>query len=304
MKYEKPPLTFEAQAALLIHRGMVGDLELIMRRLASVNYYRLSGYWYPFRKPNEDSFWSGTAMDTVWLRYTFDRRLRLVVMDAIERIEVAVRSQLAYHHALLYGPFAYADDAAAFPKFNAVQHSDFVQRVAEETERSRERFVEHFRGKYGDTHDHVPVWMAIEVMSFGTVLTFFRGSSHKVKQDVASVFGVPDVVFDSWLLALNTVRNICAHHGRLWNRESGTKPIIPAIYKYPDWHTPVKITNSRLFAILTICRHCLRCVAPQSRWVERLRALLVEYSAIPIKEMGFPANWKDSPLWKEDSHGG
>ncbi len=238
MEYNKPPLTVEEQAKLLIKRGLSGNLELIMSRLAAVNYYRLSGYWYPFRNP-DDSFKPGTTFDNVWELYVFDRHLRLLVMDAIERIEISVRSQLAYNHSHTYGSFGYATQKAALPKFDDCRYNDCIRHVQEETLRSKETFVDHFRQKYGDYHEMLPVWMAAEVMSFGTILTFYRGSSHKVKQAVANVYKVPERVFDSWLLALNTVRNICAHHGRLWNRASGIKPLIPFQEEYPEWHQPV-----------------------------------------------------------------
>lgn len=302
MIYEKPALSLDQQADRLIHRGMHGDRELMKTRLAGVNYYRLSGYWYPFRNA-DDTFKPGTSFETVWQRYAFDRRLRLLTMDAIERIEIAVRSQLAYHHAHAHGPFGYASEPASLPKLVPNQHQEFVARIREETSRSHERFVDHFYDKYGDSHADLPVWMATEIMSFGTVLTFYRGTSHQVKQAVASVFGMPDMVFSSWLLTLNTVRNICAHHGRLWNRENGVKPIIPYIRDYPDWHTPVKVENRRVFAILTICRHCLGRVAPQSQWPARLRDLFGEYPAIPRVEMGFPVNWADCPIWKGAGYG-
>ena len=103
MKYAKPPLTLEQQADQLLPRGMVGDRDVMIARLRSVSYYRLSGYWFPFRNA-DDSFKPGTSFEAVWNRYVFDRRLRLLVMDAIERIEVAVRSQLAHHHSLHYRP--------------------------------------------------------------------------------------------------------------------------------------------------------------------------------------------------------
>ncbi len=298
MKYNKPALTFPQQADRLVMRGLGGNRELIEKRLAAVNYYRLSGYLYPFRNP-DDTFKPGTTIEAVWDRYAFDRRFRLLVMDAIERIEITVRSQLACHHSLHHGPFGYATDAKSLPKLDLQGHLEFVERIQAETMRSKERFVQHFQDKYGDSHDTLPVWMAAEIMSFGTVLTFFRGASHQVKQAVATVFGMPAAVFESWILTLNTVRNICAHHGRLWNREHGMKPILPRIHEYPDWHTPVKIENKRVFAILTICRHCLRQVAPQSQWPIRFRHLLDHNPAIPVAEMGFPPNWRQSPLWVE-----
>jgi abortive infection bacteriophage resistance protein len=127
------------------------------------------------------------------------------------------------------------------------------------------------------------------------VVTLFRGSHPDVRKAVAARFGVHDVVLSSWLLALNTVRNICAHHGRLWNRELGTKPKIPA--KDQTWHTPVAVGNDRIFGILTICRHCLRHIAPQSRWPDRWRELLAAYPYVPRGSMGIPKNWLECPIW-------
>lgn len=298
MNYAKPPLTIADQINLLFQRGMVGDPQLMERQLTAVNYYRLSGYWYTFRKP-DDSFKPGTSFDQVWTTYVFDRRLRLLMMDAIERIEIAVRSLMAYHHAHEHGAFAYAEESSSLPKMSPDDHGDFLARIAEETERSKETFVEHFQAKYGESHRYLPVWMVTEVMSFGSILTFFRNSSSKVKTAVASEFGMPHKVFESWLLSLNTIRNIVAHHARLWNRVLGLKPIIPRIADYPDWHTPVKVENKRVFAILTICRHCLREIAPQSKWMERLETLLAGFPTIPTSYMGIPENWRECPIWKE-----
>jgi abortive infection bacteriophage resistance protein len=296
MKYTKPPITLDQQADQLLRRGMTGDRSLMVAQLARVNYYRLTAYWLPFRTSDE-TFKPGTTFDEVWNRYVFDRRLRLMVMDATERIEIAVRTQLAFHHAHGHGIFAYADDPKSLPKLNAADRRKFVERVDEETDRSREQFVRHFRTKYGDAHRHLPVWMVTEVMTFGTILTFFRGCSHHVKKAVATLFQVPAKVFDSWLLTLNAVRNICAHHGRLWNRELGVKPLIPLPPTYPDWHAPVEVDNNRVFAVLTICRHCLQNVAPQSGWADRLRALFTEFPGVPLPSMGFPVDWEKCPIW-------
>lgn len=296
MKYAKPPLTLEQQADQLLGRGMVGDRDLMIVRLRSVSYYRLSGYWFPFRN-TDHSFRSGTSFDAVWNRYVFDRRLRLLVMDAIERIEVAVRSQLAHHHSLHYGPFAYATDPGTLPKLTIKEHQDFLSHIEEETNRSRESFARHFQKKYGDCHRRLPIWMASEVTAFGSVLTFFRGAHRKEKRLVADMFGLPDAVFGSWLLTLHTIRNVCAHHGRLWNRELGVKPMIPLADDYPGWHDPVVVRNNRVFCVLTICCWCLRRIAPQSEWSERLRGLLARSANIPLPDMGFPANWEQCPIW-------
>lgn len=265
--------------------------------LAAVNYYRLSGYWHPFKNPDE-TFKPGTTFESIWQRYAFDRRFRLLVMDAIERIEVAVRCQLSFHLAHAYGAFGYATDPRALPKLGPDDRALFLKRVRDEVERSKEAFVGHFKAKYGDSHAELPIWMATELMALGSIVTLFQGSSNQTKKAVAAVFGMPHEVFGSWLRTLNVIRNTCAHHGRLWNRVLGFKPLIPRQRDYPDWHHPVEIANDKLFGILTICNYCLRTIAPQSHWEARLKALFAEFPDVPRQEMGFPENWLESPLWK------
>jgi abortive infection bacteriophage resistance protein len=298
MRYTKPPLTFAEQADLLISRGMMGDRDVMISRLNSVNYYRLSGYWHPFRESGEE-FRPGTSFEDVWARYVFDRQLRLLTMDAVERVEIALRTWLAYHHSRAYGPFGYATEPATLSKLSGPAYARFIECIKDEADRSREVFVSHFRDKYGDSHEFLPVWAATEVMAFGTVLTFFRGTTNRVKNLVASELSVPPAVLVSWVLALGAVRNICAHHSRLWNRVLGVKPLIPRSADYPDWHRPVAIDNARVFAILTICQYCMKRVAPQSRWRMRLQGFLSESASIPLAEMGFPSDWEASPIWTE-----
>lgn len=303
MKYNKPPLSYEQQADLLLARGMIGQRDLIIDRLSQVSYYRLSGYWYPFRQtdpanPDQplDNFKPGTTFNDVWQRYVFDRRLRLLVLDAIERIEVTVRTQLAYQHAHEFDPFAYANLPSSLPGLKWQDWLELCASLGREMGRSKDTFVRHFTKKYGSDHGYLPVWMAVEIMTFGSVLTFYRGCPPVIHRELATSFGVHDTVFNSWLLTLNTVRNICAHHARLWNREIGTKPKIPD--KDPAWNTPIKVEGDRVFAVLTICKWCLDRIAPQSRWSERLRALLAEFPNIPPVSMGFPKDWDKCPIWR------
>ena len=304
MKYEKPPLTLEQQADQLIGRGMEADRDILIERLRVVSYYRLSGYWYPFREPDPsnrgsklDRFVEGTSFDSVWDRYVFDRHLRLLVMDAIERIEVATRTAIAYHHSHAHGPFGYADDRSTMPRMKSDRHRKLLDSIQTERNRSRELFIEHFETKYGDSHGDLPAWMAIEIMSFGGMLTMYRGCPAEVQKAIADQFRVPDVIFDSWLGAIHVTRNICAHHGRLWNRVLGVKPKIPRAKKFPDWHEPVSVTGDRVFGLLTVCKHCMNIAAPQSSWAESLRILLEKHPAIPTSKMGYPAGWQESPMW-------
>ncbi len=303
MRYDKPPLSFEQQADVLISRGMQGDRALIIERLTTVGYYRLSAYWHPFRKPHPsdarqvlNEFKPGCTFDEVWCRYVFDRRLRLLCMDAIERIEVSLRALLATHHSQRYGAFAYVNDSRSVPNLDARKFDDYRADIIKEQTRSKDTFVKHFKTKYGDSHSMLPLWMAAEVMAFGTLLTFHRGCDPGIRAAIAKHYGVHETVFTSWLLALNTVRNICAHHSRLWNRELGIKPKIPE--RIADWHAPVRVTGDRVFGTLTICKWSLDRIAPQSGWSGRFRALIAASPTVPIQSMGFPTNWQECPIWK------
>ena len=296
MKYDKLPLSFEEQADRLIRRGLVVDKTLLVARLKNVNYYRLSGYLYPYRQ-TDDTFKPGTTFERAWRHYTFDRRLRLIVMDAIERVEVSLRTQLIYALAHNSGAFGYTKPES-LPKLTEKEYSRWMDEIKKEIKRSHETFVEHFKKKYGDQHDFLPLWMAGEIVSFGCTLTMYRGVSNIVKRNLAAHYGVPDEVLTSWLQTINVMRNICAHHSRLWNRELGVKPFIPRKQKYPQWHVPVEIPQNRIFGVLTIFRYLLNIIAPQSKWESRLLIMLDEYPEISRRSMGFPDNWKESLLWK------
>jgi abortive infection bacteriophage resistance protein len=185
MIYGKQALTLEEQADRLIDRGLLADRDELIARLRAVSYYRLSGYLFPFRARDAsgkllDSFIPGTKLDTVWRRYTFDRRLRLILLDAIERIEVAVRTRFVYHfvHALdstgnKLGPFGYLHsknlpgfkrrslwrqlwrNVNSLLKLRGILRSDYavwLAKLQNEKRRASDTFVRHFKQTYGDQH--------------------------------------------------------------------------------------------------------------------------------------------------------
>lgn len=298
MNYQKPPLSFEDQADLVISRGLQADRNELIARLQAVNYYRLSAYWYTFRVvgDGDDRIQPGTTLDTVWRRYRFDRQLRLLAMDAIERVEIAIRTRIVNRHVMQYGAFAYLD-RASLPGISVENHRRLLNKMRTEANYSHEEFVCHYLAKYTRETD-LPLWMACELLTFGGMLTLFNGLATRIKKDVARDFGLNVPILGSWLRAINQVRNICAHHSRLWNREFGIRPMLPHKETFPDWHDPVKITDERLFGILTVLHFLLKQVAPQSQWRQRLTNLFDDYSDIPLRFMGFPENWEAAPLWQ------
>lgn len=301
MKFEKQCLSPQQQADLLISRGMEADPALLARRLGEVSYYRLTGYWYPFRDPGCEHFRPDTRFEIIWDRYVFDRQLRVVTMDAIERVEIALRTALIQELTDRYGPFAHVD-RANLPKLTPERHRQLMSKIRREAARSQEIFVSHFQSKY-TSEVELPLWVAAELMTFNSMLSLYRGSASEVQQAVARRYGVADVVLDSWLVGLNTVRNICAHHARLWDRTFGTPFKIPRANKHPEWHRPTDLPYPprSTFTALTVLIRLLDTVAPQSGWKKRLVALWkIKHPDIPLHAMGFPDNWRNSPMWQTE----
>jgi len=318
MPYVKPPLNIEHQADLLLKRGLVGTKADVMARLEAVNYYRLSGYLYPFRQPDNNLF-PGTQLDLVWRRYCFDRRLRILIFDAIERIEVAVRTQVVRHFVMAHGPFGHLElrNLPGFKKgkrfthwkknlkrlfalkgLEGTEHERWLAKLKTEKTRSQEEFVKHFDTTYGAHHEQLPLWMACELMTCGTLLQLISAMEPALVKQAAAHFGFPDQQFFSWTKALFSLRNACAHHARVWNRVFGVKPSVPGKNKNPDWHLAPGFALDRLGLQLTVCHFWLGKITSTSRWRKRLFDLFADYPEVPLIPMGLPPGWHTHPLWK------
>ena len=297
-RYAKPSLTVEDQVKLLESRGMrIADLKFAANALSTVSYYRLSAYSYPFRSRfNGVRFRDGTTFEEVWRHYRFDRRLKNVVLDGIERVEIATRTKIVNRFSEQYGAFGYRDTANFASPVDMIRFTKTLTLIDDETARSNEEFVAHFRKSY-DTSDGMPLWMAAELMTFGNMLTFFRMLKMKDKKAISHELGTNADTFETWLKSLNFVRNVCAHHGRLWNRHLAIAPGIPV--KDARWHEKrYPIVPSRIYSILCILKHLIGVIAPQSGWKNRLFALLADFPDIHRLSMAIPSGFEKSALWQ------
>ncbi|MDC7227014.1 MAG: Abi family protein [Spirochaetales bacterium] len=295
MIYSKPPLTINDQADLLISRGFIADKEKLLEYLRYNNYYRLTGYLYPFRRPDE-RYSSSINLEKILTICEYDQKLRNHLLSAIDKIEVSFRSVIAYHFSMANGPFAYTDKSA-LPELEDYRRIQLIENIHKETERSREEFIRHFMNKYGDIHKEPPLWMAVEIMTFGSIVSLYRGVSNSLKQTIAKDFGVPDQVLSSWIVGINSIRNICAHHSRLYNRRLGYSFKLPRERKHPEWFSPVRISNSNVFTALTICNYLLSVIGAGSSWSSEIKDLFDKYESVPEIKNTFPRNWQQSKLW-------
>jgi len=328
MAYLKPWRSYEDQLDLLISRGLeVTDRPKALEYLKRIGYYRLSGYWFPFRersgalvllddrgrkpaRPNKvesialDSFKPGATFENAVKLYVFDKQLRLLALDALERIEIALRVDISHTLGKL-DRFAYLRADLFHPAFShqldkdsgVSRHHDWLGKHAQLISRSKEEFVRHNKAKYGLP---LAIWVVCEVWDFGTMSKLFAGMREQ-EQDVISIkYGISDGrIFASWLRSLNYLRNVCAHHSRLWNRNIVDQPRLPTAEEVA-WvaqfeHYPH--AKARCYLLLCLTRHLLRVVNPNSTWPGRVQAILrsfpdLRHLGLSLAAMGVPDDWE------------
>lgn len=293
--YTKHLISFEDQVALLKDRGMsVEDEDKALHILQNVSYYRLSGYWYPLIGDKQNHvFKPGATFDTVFAIYKFDSKLRKLIITELEKIEVAVRTQIVHILSQQYDGYWFMN-VALFT--NPTKHAKALVKIAEEYNRSDEEFVTAFKNKYSNPFP--PSWMTMEITSFGSLSILYSNlRPGKTKREIANYFGLPDTVLESWLHSIVYLRNICAHHCRLWNRVLSVRPLMP---RSPKKHfiQDKTVSNKRTYFILCMIIYMLNTVNPKHSFIGRFKKLLAEYPNIDVKAMGFPANWENDPLWR------
>ena len=216
-------LTFRQQLELLESRGLgVLDKAKAENYLSNISYYRLSAYMLPLKVSGTEEFRPGTAFEDVLELYLFDREFRLLIFDVVEKLEIAFRTQLSYQHSLAHGPYWFEDRSNFRDADYWRQH---LESIDAEVGRAKEVFKDHFFGKY-DEHERMPIWMTSEVLSLGLLSKIYRNLSlSPEKRAVARHFGISHPpVLESWLQSMSYIRNVCAHHSRLWNRILTIRP--------------------------------------------------------------------------------
>lgn len=292
--YSKPAMTLPDQLVLLKSRGMiVADDERAIHYLGVNNYYRLAAYWLPYEADHAThQFKSGTRFEDVLDDYSFDRELRLLINDAIERVEVAVRTQVAYQLSLKYGPH-YLLNGQVFK--NPAKYLQMLAKLQSDIQASKEIFIQHFRSNYSDALP--PAWAAVEIMTLGQLSKWFEAVAHSSDRNlIARYFDFDEVQLTSFLHHLAIIRNISAHHGRLWNREFRFTFTIPK-------HRPQALLNSmnpsaprKIYNTLAVLAYFLDFVSPRHHWRGKLKMLMATAPAKHLS-MGFPRNWQALPIW-------
>lgn len=293
--YTKPPKTFEEQLHHLKAKNLLVTNETYtLKKLSHINYYRLSAYFLPMQHQKESEL-DGIFLDDVRFEdilelYFFDVELRKTVFKAIESIEIYFRTQIAYHHSLTYGAFGYLDPAnfKTSPEF----FDKVMVSIREETSRSNETFIAHFKEKYNTTD--LPVWAMVEVVSMSNLSKIYAMLKTTEQQAVTQALnGVSKDLFHNWFHALTVIRNICAHHSRLWNKTLGVSFEKPR--KIKVFHP---LQGDKVFFAISVIAYILDAIGEESDFQNDIVALISSHPKINIKAMGFIDGWEEMVVWE------
>ncbi|MDP3560353.1 MAG: Abi family protein [Legionellaceae bacterium] len=300
-KYTKPALTTTQQVEFLISQGLqIADQELAHHVLSTVSYYRFSSYLLPFKLSHQNSgprqFKKTATFEQVWQLYQFDRELRLLVADAIEKIEVAFRAALINVTSQRFHPFWYVE-RTYFKESKANKKRDFFEDYLKTIKtisiNKQEVFIQHYHQKY-DEPTFPPIWMMVEALSFGACSKMFDNiQSKEVRNEIAAFLGQHTTLIESWIRSLTYTRNLCAHHSRLWNRWFVIPPLIP---KNSPITTHIE-GNYRFQLVAFVIHQLLEKISPESNWKQKLFVLFENNADFTGVAMGFNTDWKNDPLW-------
>ena len=278
------------------NRGMViTDEAKAERYLTNISYHRLSAYIFPFYQIPKTNLLlkSGTTFEKVLTLYRFDKKLRILLFNEMEKIEVAIRCVLANFGCKELHDDYWITNSTYFA--NSVRFNQTMTVIDKELDGSKEDYIENFRASFIEPYP--PTWMITEVLSFGNLNYIYSNiANNQLRKQIADYFGVKPIVFVSWLTVLSNLRNMCCHHARVWNREFALKPA-EALKLKGAWVDTSKLDNKRVYYRLCIVKYLLNIISPNNDISDKLNHLFAEYPQIDLSAMGFPVDWKKEALW-------
>jgi abortive infection bacteriophage resistance protein len=308
--FAKPALAVEQQIAHLKSRGLaIADEVVAARNLRAIGFFRFCGYAQPWRHGHDGTknpmFLPRTCFDDIVDVADFDRKLRTHLLEAIERIEVAIRA--AFSNALGTNDGAHwFTDPSRFRVGH--DHPRLIERIKHEigfdfrNRLKRDEATRNYLSNY-DLPELPPTWIIFEVLSLGTVSRIYKALDTNCQKKFAGEIGVNRDLLASWLEVVTVMRNFCAHHARIWNRHFPVKPQLPNNF-HPYFRRTVinrrneaviEIGDFKLHTQVFVIVKLLELIGDRSQWVDRLFDLLETHPKLDRGAMGFPPDWMGYP---------
>ncbi len=305
----KPPYSIADQISLLKQRGMLfRDEGNASHFLKNISYYRLKGYWWDMQSDvTTHAFNANTYFEDVVDRYNFDRHLRLILFDAIERIEIALRTKMIYHLSMSYGGLWHLDATLFNSSTVTINgsvvtiHQHTIEELKKEFNRSQEIFIKDHRYRYQNCD--ADAWKTLEVASMGTLSKLYKNLQHQLpeKSMIAKEMGLNlHSELSSWLEAITYTRNIIAHHSRLWSRNMAKRPVENLNNPPGRWFDGplTQVQTKKPFFIISAMVYLSNAVTPGHHIKNKILDLFDTNPHIPIYKLGFLNNWKNEPIWR------
>ncbi len=281
LSYTKPPLSIDEQVKRLRDRGLIIDNEDDLRYfLKNVSYYHLSIYFKFFQ--TDDIFHTGTTFADVVKIYTFDNKLRFLLLELLERVEKSFKARVAYQLSVGTAQSHPHQSVELFK--DEFLHNEIQHMFIDEVRKSKEISIEHYQQKY-TSPPLPPIWTMVEILSFGQTVRFGKSLKREYKNSIARTFSADEQFVMSWMHSLSVLRNNCAHHSRLWNREVVFTPRMDH-RKFVKYFT----RSNRIYNHLVVLQIVLNEINPTSSWLDKLSQLVTEYK-VDVANMGFPKDW-------------
>lgn len=302
MEFNKVALSVDAQLALLKQRGMFFvDEAFAKQSLNHINYYRLRAYWLAFedeKKSSQNSdhaFVAGTRFESILAIYVFDQQLKSLLSEAIESVEISLRTQWAYQLSLRYGSHAHLK-ADLFKKQEV--HTRCLSMLYGDIGRSKETFITHYFDKYSHP-DMPPIWAVCELFTLGQLSHWVDTlKSGQDRQAICAIYGLDERIVCAFLHHLATVRNLCAHHSRVWNRRFTLRMVLPKLPSHLSSHLNHEPqAANKVYNTCAMLAYLLSRIAPQSDWTTRFLDLLATAPQGFESSMGFVKGWQTLDLW-------
>lgn len=283
------------------------DKEEAIDLFSRVSYSRLKYYWRDLIEDDSDGeFKDGTSFPTIIERYSFDHNLRVILFDAIETIEVALRAKIINHMSKAAGNGLWYLDPTLFE--DEKRHQEFVLDLKYEFARSTEPFAKNYISEHPDWDsdtlggDNPDAWLIIEVASFGTLSKMYKNLRSQLPQRsaISNDFGLySSKDLSNWIEVISLMRNIVAHHSRLWNRSLGKKIIDPKGRRNAWLNGELtELQKKKPYAVICAIAYLCKAVNANHIFANSVKRLCTEYPNIPLGKYGFPVKWEKEPLWK------
>ena len=294
--FTKPYLNVKSQVTLLQSRGLeIPDTQKAEQYLNYIGYYRLSAYMFPFLTipKQQHQYKKGATFEKVMILYRFDKKLRLLIFNEIEKIEVAIRNTIISTICEeTNNPFWMTDQANYA---NNGRYANTLAKIDAEIQHSNEEFITHFQNTYSDNYP--PAWMLAEILPLGILTNIYNNLKDKrLKKQIAQKFGLQITPFQSWMTIITLTRNACCHHRRMWNKQNTIRPTLPNSIQYP-WIS-LNIDYLKIYFNLCIIKYFLNIISPQNDMTNKLKNLLAAFPEIDTAAMGFPKGWENEPVWR------